>query len=91
MTSDRQNPFGSFIHTTVVREEIWLSDAQDLDPPTSPAISEICFVGQGPRQAACAPPISADGCARPIATLRDIAALAWIFLNNMHDLTLRSP
>ena len=43
--------------------------------------SETCGTG-APERAACAPPISADGCARPIATAPRHRGVAWIFLNN---------
>ena len=53
-----------------------------LVSPPSPSSELVFFWGWGLREASTAPPISADGCARPIATAPRHRGVAWIFLNN---------
>ena len=48
----------------------------------SPSSKLVILWGWGLREASTAPPISADGCARPIATAPRHHGVAWIFLNN---------
>ena len=62
------------------KRKCWDFTGQKYVPMAKQGHVWMCFTdpnadstGQGPQEASCAPPISADGCARPIATYRDIA------------------
>ena len=67
-----------------VRKRASRGEARSRSPHPSSYQRDL-FCGTGaPKRTACAPPISADGCARPIATAPRHRGVAWIFQNNTY-------